>query len=144
MKTKPALWIIAIIFLLWLILLAGCTQVTEVEEFNISGKYQSSQYQDKPDIPYYSIELTLIHTYGSVSGTGRFNTSNFSFQGTMVDNHVEIVFLLIYQGFIYNVKLDLFYRDTVLAGGIDLGDGTTAISFKQIQKINVHNQGSIN
>ena len=138
---------IALIVFFGFLFLTACNSINEVEESSgISGKYQSVDYEG--DLHNgYDIELTLIHTYRTVSGTGRFNTSHFSFNGTSINNHFELVFTLIYQGFIYSVKLDLFYSDKtnpiVLANGIDLGSGTQAIRFKLLEKIDLHDQGGI-
>lgn len=127
-------WFISpLIFWGMLSLLFGCKQVNEPEPFDITGVYQSVDYEGEFRNGYELI-IFLVHTGKTFSGTGEFNGSPFSFQGIVKGNQFITQFLLIYQGYFYSCKIDLFYSEAgdyyPLSGGFTM-NSTKAIRFKK-------------
>ena len=136
MKTKPALWIIAIIFLLWLILLAGCTQVTEPERLDISGRYQC---MDK------SMILLLEHFDRGISATLEWEGISTNLTGKYDFINSQIIMNGTYYG-TYQISFNLIYgQDKSLRGGfVFANNGTQAVAFEFKNKLLKHQQGGIN
>lgn len=134
MKTKSALWLIAIIFLLWLILLAGCTQVTEPERLDISGRYQSL---DRGMI------LLLEQNYRDVTATLEWEGISTNLSGKFDEINNQVIMSGLYYGS-YQISFNLIYKDNFLAGGyVFQNNGTEAVRFEFKNKLNKHDQGGL-
>lgn len=143
-----------IIFLILLIIfvsilsinfLIGCkSEVAQPEIIDITGYYRSVDYEGEFQ-NNYDIKLFLVHAGKTISGIGEFNGAAFSFNGVIKGNEVMITFLLIYQGYIYQCKLDLFYSENYypLSGGATITNGTKAIRFEKYAELEKHNQGGV-
>ena len=116
----------------------GCNpdSTTEVVEApNYTGQYQSVPYESsRGEDP--NVTLLLAQEGGKISGTGNWNGIIFNFDGTLVEKHLIVAFVL--KGTNYgeiNGSLDTWIgSDKSLAGGFQLWNNMVimngAIRFK--------------
>ena len=114
----------------------SATEVVEVP--NYTGQYQSVPY-DSPQIENPDVVLLLAQDRNKVSGTGNWNGITFNFEGTLIEKHMIVMFVL--KGTNYgeiNGTIDTWVgNDKSLAGGFQLWNSLTimngAIRFKNYQ-----------
>ncbi len=136
MKTKYLLPIIASVFAL-----AGCNQegTTEVvQPPNYTGQYQSVPYET-PQSEDPLVILLLAQQGNKLSGTGSWNGITFNFDGTLIERHMLVTFVLkgTNVGDINGTIDSWIGSDKSLAGGYQLWNSsalfTGAIRFKHVK-----------
>lgn len=133
MRTKYITFVIASLFII-----IGCNpdSTTEVVEApNYTGQYQSVPYESShTEDP--KVVLLLTQQGGKVSGTGNWNGIVFNFDGTLVEKHLIVTFVLKGTNFgEINGSIDTWIgNDKSLAGGFQLWNSMVimngAIRFK--------------
>lgn len=114
---------------------------------DFSGQYQSVPYSSNEPEPI--VVLLLSHDGNKVYGTGSWNAITFNFEGTVINKHTILTFLLKDTN-VGDINGDIdawFGDDNSLAGGYKLWNSyqlfNGAIRFKLIQKMaKKHDQGS--
>ena len=127
MKTKLFLIAVASIFLFF-----GCSKEdpTEVVQLpNYTGQYQSVPYQSAQSEDPVVI-LLLSQEGNKISGTGNWNGITFNFNGTLIEKHILVTFILkgTNLGEINGTIDSWIGSDKSLAGGYQLWNNTGIIS----------------
>jgi hypothetical protein len=114
----------SVLILALMLFFYGCTKDNIVEptgDTSYSGKYENLLYGDSSSEP--NIVLHISQKNSAVSGDGTFNGINFTFTGTLIDNHLIICFDLLNTnvGDLKNCNIDAYFNASYyLAGGYTL------------------------
>ena len=100
-----------------------------------SGKYENLLYNDRTVEP--RVTLDMSHSGSALKGTGTYNGIQFSFTGTVEDEHAVITFDLLNTtaGDLRGCVIDGYFGENkTLAGGYTLSSlyGTEKIRFKPV------------
>ena len=132
-KIASICWI-AVIVILGLLAIFGCSQISEPESLDITGRYQDL---DKGMI------LLLEHNYRNVTATLEWEGISTNLQGKFDEINSQVIMSGLYYG-AYQISFNLFYKDGFLAGGfVFANNGTQAVRFEFKNKLSKHNQGSL-
>ena len=123
-----------ILIIIWLVMLAGCSQISEPESLDITGRYQDLDN---------SMILLLEHNYRNVTATLEWEGISTNLSGKFDEINSQIIMSGLYYGS-YQISFNLFYKDGFLAGGfVFANSGTQAVRFEFKNRLSKHSQGGL-
>lgn len=123
-----------ILIIVWLVVLAGCSQISEPESLDITGRYQDTNN---------SMILLLEHNYRNVTATLEWEGISTNLQGKFDEINSQVIMSGLYYG-TYQISFNLIYGNNSLAGGfVFTNSGTQAVRFEFKNRLSKHSQGGL-